>query len=100
MVPPDSQTFLSRRGVRLGYQRLGTSEQFMAPRTDTAGMLTLRPAQAADEAAVVALWQACELVVSHNVSADGLRPARGQSNSEVLISVVPPELCVRPVSGG
>ena len=63
-------------------------------------MLTLRPAQAADEAAVVALWQACELVVSHNDPAADFRLARGRSNSDVLIAVDPQDVVVGAVMVG
>jgi ribosomal protein S18 acetylase RimI-like enzyme len=72
----------------------------MAPRTDTVGTLTLRPAQAADEAAVVALWQACELVVSHNDPAADFRLARGRSNSDVLIAVDPQDVVMGAVMVG
>ena len=61
----------------------------MAPGTDSVGTLTLRSAQAGDEAAVVALWQACELVVSWNDPAADFRFALGRSNSDILIAADP-----------
>ena len=72
----------------------------MAPGTDTVGTLTLRAAQAADEAAVVALWQACELVVSWNDPVADFRLARGRSNSDVLIAVDPQDIVVGAVMVG
>ena|ERR1700688_562859 len=51
--------------------------------------LTLRAAGAEDEAAVVALWRACELVVSYNDPAADFRLARGRSNSDILIAADP-----------
>jgi ribosomal protein S18 acetylase RimI-like enzyme len=72
----------------------------MAPGTDTVGTLTLRAARAEDEAAVVALWQACELVVSWNDPAADFRLARGRSNSDVLIAVDPQDIVVGAVMVG
>src|ERR1700680_896183 len=89
MTPPDSRTFLSRQGVRLGYQGLEHRSAFMAPGTDSVGTLTLRAAQAGDEAAAVAMWQACELVVSYNDPVADFRFALGRSNSDILIAADP-----------
>ena len=72
----------------------------MAPGTDSVGTLTLRSAQAGDEAAVVALWQACGLVVSYNDPAADFRLARGRSNSDVLIAVDPQGIVVGAVMVG
>lgn len=61
----------------------------MAPTTDSMETLTLRPARAEDEAAVVALWRACDLVVSWNDPVADFRLARGRSNSDILIAADP-----------
>jgi ribosomal protein S18 acetylase RimI-like enzyme len=47
---------------------------------------TIRAARPEDEAAVVALWQACGLVVSWNDPVADFRLARGRGNSDVLIA--------------
>src|SRR6266536_4729806 len=62
---------------------------FMAPRTDTVGTPTLRPAGAEEEAAVVGLWRACGLVVSWNDPVADFRFALGRSNSDILIAADP-----------
>src|SRR6266567_3028022 len=62
---------------------------FMAPRTDTVGTPTLRPARAEEEAAVVGLWRACGLVVSWNDPVADFRFALGRSNSDILIAADP-----------
>jgi len=49
--------------------------------------LTIRSANAGDEAAVVALWTRCGLVVSHNDPKTDFRFARGGPSSDVLIAV-------------
>jgi ribosomal protein S18 acetylase RimI-like enzyme len=49
--------------------------------------LTIRSASPDDEAAIVALWQACGLVTSYNDPAEDFRFARGKSNSDVLVGV-------------
>ncbi|HEX9324683.1 MAG TPA: GNAT family acetyltransferase [Xanthobacteraceae bacterium] len=61
----------------------------MAPRTDTVGTPTLRPARAEEEAAVVGLWRACGLVVSWNDPVADFRFALGRSNSDILIAADP-----------
>lgn len=48
-------------------------------------MLDIRPATAADEAAVVALWHACGLVASYNDPAADFRFARDGACSDVLV---------------
>jgi ribosomal protein S18 acetylase RimI-like enzyme len=50
-------------------------------------VLTIRPASAADETSVVALWQACGLVVPHNDPAADFRFAKRGPDSDVLIGV-------------
>lgn len=50
-------------------------------------MLTIRPATAADEQAVIALWHACGLVVPHNDPAVDFRFAKCGPNSDVLVGV-------------
>ena len=46
----------------------------------------IRSAREADEAATVALWQACDLVVSHNDPHADFRFARAGAASEVLVA--------------
>ena len=53
---------------------------------ETAIALTLRPARAEDEAAVIALWRACGLVVSWNDPVADFRFALGRGNSDILIA--------------
>ncbi len=48
--------------------------------------LAIRPAAAEDEPGVVALWRACDLVVSHNDPAADFRFARAGACSEVLVA--------------
>ena len=48
--------------------------------------LAIRPAGAADEDAVVALWRACGLVVSYNDPGADFRFARGGAASDVLVA--------------
>jgi ribosomal protein S18 acetylase RimI-like enzyme len=48
--------------------------------------LTIRSAAAEDEADVVALWRACDLVVSYNDPAADFQFARSGACSDVLIS--------------
>jgi ribosomal protein S18 acetylase RimI-like enzyme len=48
--------------------------------------LSIKEASATDEAAVVALWKACGLVVSYNDPGADFRFARGKQNSDVLIA--------------
>ena len=50
-------------------------------------VLTVRPATAADEPSVVALWQACGLVVPHNDPVADFRFARRGPNSDVLVGI-------------
>jgi ribosomal protein S18 acetylase RimI-like enzyme len=49
--------------------------------------LTVRPAAADDEAQVVALWRACDLVASYNDPATDFRFARAGASSDVLVGV-------------
>ncbi len=49
--------------------------------------LLVRPAEEADEAATVALWRACGLVVSYNDPGADFRFARAGRASDVLIAV-------------
>jgi ribosomal protein S18 acetylase RimI-like enzyme len=49
--------------------------------------LTIRPALAEDEAAVVALWRACALVAPYNDPAADFRFARAGACSDVLVGV-------------
>ena len=51
--------------------------------------LTVRPATAADEPAVVALWRACGLTVSYNDPAADFRFARAGAASDVLVGTDP-----------
>jgi ribosomal protein S18 acetylase RimI-like enzyme len=48
---------------------------------------TIRPATLADEAAVVALWQACGLVMPYNDPVADFRFARGKPGSDILVGV-------------
>ena len=48
-------------------------------------MLTIRPASAEDEAAVVALWRACDLVASYNDPAADFAFAKAGACSDVLV---------------
>lgn len=50
-------------------------------------MLTIRPATADDEKSVIALWQACGLVVPHNDPAADFRFAKSGPSSDVLVGV-------------
>ena len=47
--------------------------------------MKIRSAQAEDEAAIVALWQACGLTVPYNDPAADFRFALGKPNSDVLV---------------
>ncbi|WP_316980198.1 GNAT family acetyltransferase [Shumkonia mesophila] len=49
--------------------------------------VTIRPAEAADEAATVALWRACGLVVSYNDPGADFRFAHAGRASDVLVAV-------------
>ena len=49
--------------------------------------VTIRPATADDEDAVVALWHACKLTVSYNDPAADFRFARAKPNSDVLVGL-------------
>jgi len=49
--------------------------------------VTIRPAEAADEAATVALWRACGLVVSYNDPGADFHFARAGRASDVLVAV-------------
>jgi ribosomal protein S18 acetylase RimI-like enzyme len=49
--------------------------------------MDIRPATESDEAAVVALWRACRLVVPHNDPEADFRLAQGKANSDVLVGV-------------
>ncbi|HEY1979732.1 MAG TPA: GNAT family acetyltransferase [Xanthobacteraceae bacterium] len=46
----------------------------------------VRGATAADQAAVVALWHSCGLVVSYNDPVADFKLARGKENSDVLVA--------------
>jgi ribosomal protein S18 acetylase RimI-like enzyme len=57
--------------------------------TDTTGAeLTIRPLVDGEEAAVIALWQACGLTRPWNDPAHDLAFARGKPNSDVLVGIV------------
>jgi ribosomal protein S18 acetylase RimI-like enzyme len=62
--------------------------------------MKIRPAGEADEAATIALWRACGLVVSHNDPAADFRFARGKSNSDVLLGADADGLIVASVMVG
>ena len=47
---------------------------------------SIRPAISADEAAVIALWRACDLVVSHNDPATDFRFALAGTASTMLVA--------------
>jgi len=47
--------------------------------------LTIRSAIPSDEAAIVTLWQACNLVTSYNDPTHDFHFARGKENSDVLV---------------
>lgn len=49
--------------------------------------LTVRPATPDDEAAVVALWRACDLVTNYNDPAADFRFAKAGACSDVLVAV-------------
>jgi len=49
----------------------------------------IESAAAADEAAIIELWRACDLVVSHNDPATDFRFARATENSDVLVARSP-----------
>lgn len=49
--------------------------------------LTIRSAQADDEAAVVALWRQCNLVASYNDPVADFRFARSGAGSDVLVGI-------------
>lgn len=49
-------------------------------------ILTIGPADAADEEAVTAMWRACGLTVSYNDPATDFRFARGGTTSEILVA--------------
>ena len=52
-----------------------------------AARLTIRKAVAEDEAAIVALWQACGLVASYNDPVQDFHFARGKAASDVLVGI-------------
>ncbi|MCJ2079761.1 GNAT family acetyltransferase [Methylobacterium sp. J-090] len=56
---------------------------------DTTESLTIRPFDAGDRAAVIALWRACGLVVPHNDPDADIDRAAGRANSDVLVGVTP-----------
>jgi ribosomal protein S18 acetylase RimI-like enzyme len=62
--------------------------------------MSIRPAAADDEDAVVALWQACGLTVSYNDPATDFRFARAKSNSDVLVGTDGKETIVGSVMVG
>jgi ribosomal protein S18 acetylase RimI-like enzyme len=49
--------------------------------------LEIRPACPAEEATIVALWQACGLVASYNDPAEEFRLALGRPNSDILVAI-------------
>lgn len=49
--------------------------------------LTIRSATADDEVSIVALWQACGLVISYNDPTQDFRFAHGKANSDVLVGI-------------
>jgi len=53
----------------------------------TSNELTIRPIADGEEAAVIALWQACGLTRPWNDPAQDLAFARGQPNSDVLVAL-------------
>ena len=50
--------------------------------------LTIRPIVPGEEAAVVALWQACGLTRPWNDPAQDIAFARGKANSDVLVGLL------------
>ncbi len=60
----------------------------------------ITPAAAADEQAVIALWHACGLVVSHNDPAADFSFARARENSDILVAVTPARSIVGSVMVG
>jgi ribosomal protein S18 acetylase RimI-like enzyme len=72
----------------------------MTPTTNSVATLTLRSSEVEDGAAVVALWRACELVVSWNDPVADFRLARGRSNSDILIAADPAGSIVGAVMTG
>ena len=62
--------------------------------------IAIRSAAAQDEAAVVALWRACGLVVSWNDPAEDFRFARGQDNSDILVGIADGDRIVGSVMVG
>lgn len=62
--------------------------------------VTIRPAAAEDEDAVVALWRACGLTVSYNDPAADFRFARGRGASDVLVGIDPAGRVVASVMVG
>ena len=54
---------------------------------DTTEGLTIRPFEAGDRAAVIALWRGCGLVVAHNDPETDIDRAAGRANSDVLVGV-------------
>ena len=62
--------------------------------------IAIRGAAAQDEAAVVALWRACGLVVSWNDPVEDFRFARGRDNSDILVGVAAGDRIVGSVMVG
>ena len=60
----------------------------------------VRPATPEDEAAVVALWRACDLVASYNDPAADFRFARGGACSDVLVAEAGPGVILGSVMVG
>jgi len=61
----------------------------MAAGTNSIETLALRAAHADEEAAVIALWRDCGLVVSWNDPVADFRRALGRGNSDILIAADP-----------
>ncbi|WP_084507616.1 GNAT family acetyltransferase [Geminicoccus roseus] len=62
--------------------------------------LTVRPATAADEPHVIALWRACGLVTSYNDPSGDFRFARAKAGSDVLVGLGADRMVVGSVMVG
>ena len=62
--------------------------------------ITIRSAEPDDEDAVIALWQASELVVSYNDPSSDFRTARAKACSDILVAVDAGERIVGSVMVG
>lgn len=62
-------------------------------------LLTIRPIAAGEEAAVIALWHACDLTRPWNDPAADLAFARGKPNADVLVGLIEGQIAASVMVG-